>query len=81
MPRRFSEFDVSLFDLDALERSDQLAGACEALTAAMGDLAGSEALTRALVHDRLEQKCRAMFWIDVYLRLLGKPGRQAHQRS
>lgn len=37
--------------------------------AAMGDMAGAEALTRALVHDRLEEKRQAMFWVDVYCRL------------
>lgn len=40
--------------------------AARGLAAAFDDLAGSEALTRALVCERNDQTQKAMFWVDVY---------------
>lgn len=52
-------------DADVLPASAQEAG--RILMSSFEDLAGSEALTRALVCDRTEQIEKARFWVDVYL--------------
>ena len=45
---------------------DAVRHAAEVLMASWQDLAGAEALIRALVADRGERKPEALFWIDVY---------------
>jgi len=45
--------------------------AASSLKSSFDDMAASEALTRALVCERTEQPAKALFWVDVYLKLSG----------
>jgi hypothetical protein len=52
-------------------------GARDMLVNVFGDMAGSEALTRALVAERTERRDQAMMWLDVY-RSICSADRDAH---
>lgn len=43
-----------------------------------GELAGSEALTRALVAERTENREQASMWLDVYLAVCSSEREKAH---
>ena len=57
----------SKFDTQRTDESSRLRdGAREMLVNVFGDMAGSEALTRALVAERTERRDQAIMWLDVY---------------
>jgi hypothetical protein len=50
----------------ALQRRDLVNDAAHNLKNVFKELAGAEALTRALVNERTENRDKAKFWVEVY---------------
>jgi|EndMetStandDraft_4_1072995.scaffolds.fasta_scaffold105462_2 hypothetical protein len=57
----------SKFEMQSADETARLRdGARDTLVNVFGDMAGSEALTRALVAERTERRDQALIWLDVY---------------
>lgn len=66
----------------ALIEKDRVADAAHVLQQAYADLAPAEALTRALVHARIEGRDEAKFWAQVFLEIVvADPARSTQNRD
>ncbi len=57
-------------------RDDEQVAACTKALEIYGDLAGSEAITRALIAERTGERENAMFWLGIYKRVVDEEAKQ-----